>query len=137
MVFKRFVEVGRVVLINYGPQEGKLAVIVNVLDANRVQIDGPASNVKRQVINNKRLSLTDITIPIRFNAKRNNVIKAWNEADVEGNWQKTSWAKKRAAKARRANLTDFDRFKLYKARQTRSALLKEETNRLIAANEKA
>jgi hypothetical protein len=35
-VYKRFVEIGRVVLVNNGPDAGKLAVIVDVLDQNRV-----------------------------------------------------------------------------------------------------
>ena len=34
--FKRFVEVGRVVLVNEGPSAGKLAVIVEIIDHNRV-----------------------------------------------------------------------------------------------------
>ena len=34
--FTRFVEVGRVVLINYGPDAGKLATIIDVVDAKRV-----------------------------------------------------------------------------------------------------
>ena len=37
-MFKRFVEVGRVALINSGPDEGKLCVIVDVVDQNRVSI---------------------------------------------------------------------------------------------------
>ena len=37
--FKRFVEVGRVVLVNEGPSAGKLAVIVEIIDHNRVRID--------------------------------------------------------------------------------------------------
>lgn len=32
----RFVEVGRVAYISYGPDAGKLAVIVDVIDQNRV-----------------------------------------------------------------------------------------------------
>jgi len=36
-VFTRFVEVGRVVLINYGPDNGKLATIIDVVDAKRVR----------------------------------------------------------------------------------------------------
>ena len=35
-VYKRFVQVGRVILINAGPDSGKLATIVDVLDQNRV-----------------------------------------------------------------------------------------------------
>ncbi len=34
--FTRFVEIGRVVLINYGPDAGKLATIIDVVDAKRV-----------------------------------------------------------------------------------------------------
>ena len=35
---ERFVEVGRVVLLKTGPSEGKLAVIVEIIDHNRVRI---------------------------------------------------------------------------------------------------
>lgn len=34
--FKRFVEVGRVVLVNDGPSKGKLAAIVEIIDHARV-----------------------------------------------------------------------------------------------------
>lgn len=34
--FKRYVEVGRVVLLSDGPCEGKLATIVEIIDHNRV-----------------------------------------------------------------------------------------------------
>ncbi|KAF3571474.1 hypothetical protein F2Q69_00060383 [Brassica cretica] len=36
MVFKRYVEIGRVALVNYGKDHGKLVVIVDVVDQNRV-----------------------------------------------------------------------------------------------------
>lgn len=36
--FKRYVEVGRVVLISDGPFEGKLATIVEIIDHNRVSL---------------------------------------------------------------------------------------------------
>jgi len=35
-VYKRFVEVGRVALINDGPDQGKLCVIIDVVDQRRV-----------------------------------------------------------------------------------------------------
>lgn len=35
-MYKRLVEIGRVALINSGPDEGKLCVIVDVVDQNRV-----------------------------------------------------------------------------------------------------
>jgi ribosomal protein L14E/L6E/L27E len=37
MPFKRTVEIGRVALCTYGPDAGKLYVIVDVLDAHRVR----------------------------------------------------------------------------------------------------
>ena len=49
MPFSRNVEVGRVALINYGKEYGKLVVIVDVVDQNRVSsaadlpTDGQAS----------------------------------------------------------------------------------------------
>lgn len=36
MIYNKFVEIGRVVFIAKGKDEGKLAVIVNVVDGNRV-----------------------------------------------------------------------------------------------------
>jgi large subunit ribosomal protein L14e len=39
--FTRFVEVGRVVLINFGEDAGKLATIVDILDAKRVSRNPP------------------------------------------------------------------------------------------------
>jgi ribosomal protein L14E/L6E/L27E len=36
MGYSRFVEVGRVAMINYGEDYGKLCVIMDVLDHNRV-----------------------------------------------------------------------------------------------------
>lgn len=44
-VFTKFVQVGRAVYINQGPDAGKVGVIVNILNENRVQVDG--ENIKR------------------------------------------------------------------------------------------
>lgn len=35
-VFKRFVEIGRVAYVSFGPNAGKLVAIVDVIDQNRV-----------------------------------------------------------------------------------------------------
>ena len=37
MPFTRFVEIGRVAMVNYGPEHGKLVVISDVVDQNRVR----------------------------------------------------------------------------------------------------
>lgn len=36
-LFTRFVEIGRVVLVNYGPDYGKLATVIDVVDGNKVR----------------------------------------------------------------------------------------------------
>lgn len=68
MSFKRFVEIGRVGLVQYGSDEGKLCTVIDVIDNNRVLIDGPEpiTGVKRQELNIKRLMLTDITVPCKL-----------------------------------------------------------------------
>ncbi|CAK82924.1 unnamed protein product (macronuclear) [Paramecium tetraurelia] len=118
MVLGKFVEVGRVVKINYGPQEGKLATIVEILNDKRVLIDGPTTGVQRQVIPIRRLTLTKI------NSQRTGVItKAIKKSDPFAQYAQTIAAKKVAKKALRAKLNDFDRFRVMILRKRRSALL--------------
>ena len=170
--YTRFVEIGRVCLINYGPDEGKLCMIIDVVDQNKALVDGPMTGVVRQMMPFKRLSLTDIYVKVRRSLERRHFISmksesplrlhegegilvlshtkpvlnvlcalpstrqvprnartkvmkaAWEENDIKGKWAATSWAKKLAAKKKRADMTDFDRFKLMVARKQRSAAVK-------------
>ncbi len=66
-VSQRFVQVGRVCLITHGADEGKLCVIVDVIDSSRALVDGPSTinGVKRQPMLFTRLSLTDIVVKIQ------------------------------------------------------------------------
>ena len=123
--FKRFVEVGRVVLINYGPDAGKLATIIDIVDQNKCLIDGPAdiTGVSRQVIPFKRVALTDFVVKIQMNAREKTLNKAWAEADVMAKWEASSWAKKLASRKKRASLNDFDRFKVMVAKKQKSAAI--------------
>lgn len=125
MPFKRFVEVGRVVLINYGPDAGKLATIIDIVDQNKCLIDGPASitGVSRQVIPFKRVALTDFVVKIQLNAREKTLKRAWAEADVLAKWEASSWAKKLATRKKRASLSDFDRFKVMVAKKQKSATI--------------
>ncbi|KAG0544735.1 hypothetical protein BDA96_02G302100 [Sorghum bicolor] len=81
MPFKRFVEIGRVALVNYGKDYGRLVVIVDVVDQNRALVDAP--DMIRCQINFKRLSLTDIKIDIKRVPKKTTLIKAMEEAGSE------------------------------------------------------
>ncbi|CAD8189530.1 unnamed protein product [Paramecium octaurelia] len=124
MVLGKFVEVGRVVKINYGPQEGKLATIIEILNDKRVLIDGPTTGVQRQVIPIRRLTLTKFNLKGATRGARTGVItKAIKKSDPFAQYQNTIAAKKVAKKALRAKLTDFDRFRVMILRKRRSALL--------------
>ncbi|KAI9909778.1 hypothetical protein PsorP6_011183 [Peronosclerospora sorghi] len=132
--FTRFVSIGRVVLINYGPDAGKIATIIDVVDENRALIDGPFSvtGVNRHVISLKRLSLTDLTVTIPRQAREKTLKKALAKADTFAKWESSTWAKKLQKKKTRAALNDFERFKAMIARKQKSSLIK----KAVAASRK-
>eukprot|EP00897_Mesotaenium_endlicherianum_P005857 jgi/Mesen1/529/ME000104S10617 len=105
-------------MINFGPQYGKLVVIVDVIDQNRALIDAP--DMVRKSCNFKRLSLTDITIEIQRIPKKKDLAAAIESAEVQKKWEGSSWGRKLIVQKRRAALTDFDRYKVLVARVKRS-----------------
>ncbi|KAF5752401.1 60S ribosomal protein L14-1 [Tripterygium wilfordii] len=132
MPFKRYVEIGRVALVNYGKDYGRLVVIVDVLDQNRALVDAP--DMVRTQVNFKRLSLTDIKIEINRVPKKKNLIDAMEKADVKSKWENSSWGRKLIVQKRRASLNDFDRFKIMLAKIKRSGLVKQELAKLKKEN---
>ena len=66
---------GRVVYINFGPLAGKIAVVVDIVNGSRVIIDGPTLSVERQMISNKRLTLTRFRIPGVAKAEKQTALK--------------------------------------------------------------
>ncbi|GLT71415.1 hypothetical protein SLA2020_434350 [Shorea laevis] len=132
MPFKRYVEIGRVALVNYGEDYGKLVVIVDVIDQNRALVDAP--DMERSQMNFKRLSLTDIKIDMKRNPKKKELLDAMEKADVKKKWENSSWGRKLIVQKRRANLTDFDRFKLMLAKIKRAGLVRQELSKLKKEN---
>lgn len=115
---------------------GKAAVIVDIVDANRVIVDGPVHGIKRQVLNLKRATLTDFVIPVQRGARTGAVEKASKEFDLATKVAGTASAKALAARAARANMNDFDRFKALVARKKRGLLIRQEVNKLQRAAKK-
>ncbi|KAI9846053.1 MAG: hypothetical protein M1838_001415 [Thelocarpon superellum] len=118
----RLVQVGRVVLFANGPHEGKLGVVVEIVDHKRVLVDGPSSKhesvVPRHTLALSNVVLTPIVIEkLPRGARTGTVKKAWESADVEKKWDQSAWAKKREQKVRRRGLSDFDRFKVMRLRK--------------------
>ncbi|GAA5862976.1 hypothetical protein JCM8547_003637 [Rhodosporidiobolus lusitaniae] len=124
--FKRFVEVGRVVLVNDGPAAGKLATIVEIIDHNRALIEGPSTGVPRQAFAYRRLVLTPYVLKkLPRAAGTTTVKKVWDASEVEAKWAKSAWAAKRAASQKRRETSDFERFEVM--------LLKKQRRRLVQA----
>jgi large subunit ribosomal protein L14e len=134
MGFSRYVEVGRVVLISYGPEAGKLATVIDIVDQNKCLVEGPEeiTGVARQVVSFRRIALTDLTVKIQRNARAKQLKAAWKEADTLAQWEGSSWAKKLAAKNKRAGLCDFDRFKVMVAKQQKSRIIAKKMKELKA-----
>uniref|UniRef100_A0A914WRI0 Large ribosomal subunit protein eL14 n=1 Tax=Plectus sambesii TaxID=2011161 RepID=A0A914WRI0_9BILA len=135
-MYQRLVQIGRVVYLTKGPDAGKLAVIVDIVDGNRALIDGPCSGVARKVVNFKSLQLTKFDVNIRHSMRTGNVKKAWEEAKISEGWGKSLWAKKIAQRALQSNMNDFDRFKLMKAKQMRSRIIRTEMGKLKKTQKK-
>ncbi|XP_039116749.1 60S ribosomal protein L14-2-like [Dioscorea cayenensis subsp. rotundata] len=128
MPFKRYVEIGRVALVNYGKDYGKLVVIVDVVDQNRALVDAP--DMVRCQMNFKRLSLTDIKIDIPRIPKKKSLVAAMEAADVKNKWDNSSWGRKLIVQKRRASLNDFDRFKVMLAKIKRGGAIRQELAKL-------
>ncbi|XP_078440407.1 ribosomal protein L14 [Wolffia australiana] len=131
MVFKRYVEIGRVALVNYGKDYGRLVVIVDVVDQNRVLVDYP--DIVRGQMNLKRLQLTDLKIDIPRVPKKKTLAAALEAADIKNKWENSSWGRKLIVQKRRAALNDFDRFKVMLAKIKRAAVVRQELAKLKKA----
>jgi large subunit ribosomal protein L14e len=116
------VQIGRVAIVNFGCDADKLAVIVDVVDQSRALVEG-LNGLERQTIPIRRLSLTPVTMKIGRGARPGVVAKAASEQKVVDKFNQTSWGKKLNNSRLRANLSDFDRFKLMVLRKKKSVIL--------------
>ena len=128
--FKRFVEAGRLALVTYGPETGKLVTIVDILDQNRVVVDGPTTGVKRQQIPVRWISLTDVKSKVPRGARTGIVKKLIEKSHAVQKFSKTAWAHKLAVRTARKNLNDFDRFKAMVLKKRKAHRVRTEINKL-------
>ncbi|KAE9552784.1 hypothetical protein FO519_004001 [Halicephalobus sp. NKZ332] len=137
MIFNKFVEIGRVVYVAKGKDEGKLAVIANVVDGNKLLVDGPSSGVIRSIKNFKDIQLTKLKINIRVGQRTGGIKKAYDEADINSKWNETNWAKKLQAKKTRSALNDFQRYKVQRLKKLRNTAIALELAKVRKASKKA
>ena len=119
---QRNIELGRVALVNLKADKlyGKLVVIVDLVDQNRVLVDAPG--IKRCIINLKRLAITPIKLDTGRCPDAAALAAAHKGAAAE--FAASKWGQKIARQSARKALTDFDRFKVAIARSKRSAIVK-------------
>lgn len=84
----------------------------------QVFVHGPTTGVPRHTIPIRRIALTDFVVKVSRGARTKALTKAWRDSGVDAKWEKTAWAKKIALKKKRANTTDFERFKITAAKRT-------------------
>eukprot|EP00929_Paragymnodinium_shiwhaense_P099960 TRINITY_DN618_c0_g3_i1.p2 TRINITY_DN618_c0_g3~~TRINITY_DN618_c0_g3_i1.p2 ORF type:complete len:136 (+),score=53.58 TRINITY_DN618_c0_g3_i1:81-488(+) len=125
-MYKRFVQPGRLALVTYGPCEGKMCTIVDIVDQKRVIVDGPEAltGVRRHMMPVKRLSLTDLKATIPRGAREKTLKKALEAGEIMKKWGETPWGQKLKNRKVRSEMNDFDRFKLYQAKKKRSQVVK-------------
>jgi len=125
MVFERYVEVGRVALMNYGADKGKVVTIVDIVDGNKCLVDGAASSddVARQVVSYSRIQLTDLKVELGRGAMARAQKKAWAAAGTQAAWDGSAWAKKIQQRKTRAGLNDFQKFKVMVAKKQKSVVV--------------
>ncbi|XP_042907337.1 large ribosomal subunit protein eL14 [Parasteatoda tepidariorum] len=122
--FRHYVQIGRVAYISFGKDAGKLCTIVDVVDQNRAVVDGPCTGVDRQAVKFKRLRLTKFRLRFPHSTSSKIVRKAWEKEEISKKWSETSTAKKMAARKLKTEMTDFDRFRVYKARQQMNRIIR-------------
>ncbi len=90
MAFSKFVEIGRVCQVKRGSHEGKLVVILDVMNLNRVLVEGVKDNgISRVVMPVRHLGLTNQKVSILRGLKtsllqkviaKSGVVKAHDES---------------------------------------------------------
>jgi len=133
---KNFVQIGRVAIINSGPEKGKFAVIANVIDHKRVLIDSPKTaddkytSLKRQAYSTRHLRIMKYRLSMRPDETHNVISDLWSKHKITQRLLSSKYMVRKLKQEKKENLTDFDRFKLYKLKQRTNRVLKQKVRAL-------
>ena len=119
---KDFVEAGRVCYVNYGEDYGKMVVIVDIVDTNRVLVDG-MKDFPRVIYPLIRLNLTKLRIPLLRGARTGTLTKAAAKFGLDAKWAENKQNQKMKRYSTRNGLNDLERFKVMVARKQKSYAL--------------
>uniref|UniRef100_A0A8C9KBY9 Large ribosomal subunit protein eL14 n=1 Tax=Panthera tigris altaica TaxID=74533 RepID=A0A8C9KBY9_PANTA len=133
MMFKCFIEVGQVAYISFGLHAGRMVQIIDAIDQKGALVDGPCIQVRRYIMPFKCMELTDFILKFPHSARPKYVGQAWQKADTSRKWAAMGWVKKIKARERKAKMTDFDHYKVMKAKKRRKRIIKLEVRKLPKA----
>merc|ERR1711915_344585 len=137
MTFRKFIQIGRVVFLSEGRYKGKLAVIVDIIDCNRALIDGPCTGVPRQSFKFSDMQLTKYLLKIQRSQRSKGVRLEWERVQISQHFASSQWQQNLTKREVRCKMTDYDRFKLGKARSSRNRIIKDAFRRIQKKSFKA
>ncbi|CAM2106627.1 unnamed protein product [Caretta caretta] len=65
-----------------------------------------------------------------ISVRQKHVRDAWEKENINEKWTGTRWAKKIEAREKKAKMTDFDHYKVMKAKKMRNRIIKHEVKKL-------
>ena len=105
-------------------------MIVDFADQNRALVDG--KDFPRVLYPIKRLTLTKLIVPIQRGARTGTLLTAIADFGLDAKWTATPVAAKLAMRETRANLSDFERFKVMRNRKRRSYAVRKLVSKVIS-----
>eukprot|EP00767_Chilomastix_cuspidata_P003025 gnl/Chilomastix_cuspidata/315.p3 GENE.gnl/Chilomastix_cuspidata/315~~gnl/Chilomastix_cuspidata/315.p3 ORF type:complete len:129 (-),score=72.94 gnl/Chilomastix_cuspidata/315:70-456(-) len=120
MPYTRFVQIGRLALVNFGEEKGKLGVIVDVVDSNRVVLAGPTTGLRRQVVPITHIVLTKFVLKTPRNPSPKALRALIEKDELVEKFFASRWGQKLRQRETRKGLTDFQRFQVAHLRATRA-----------------
>jgi large subunit ribosomal protein L14e len=98
-------------------------------------VDG--ENFPRTLYPIRRLTLTKFRLPLLRGARTSTVVKAAKTFALQKKWEASPSAQKIATHAKRANLSDFERFSVMVNRKRRSFAVRAIAKKTLASGNKA
>lgn len=124
------VSLGRVVYLNYGQHSGRTAVVTDIIDGKRVIVANPASGIKHTAVSNRRIALTRFVVPNVTPAMASrDLLKAIEAYKLNDKFAASGLGKRIQKQNRRAQLTDFERFKVQVLKKKLSKTLRTHINK--------
>ncbi|EFC41501.1 large subunit ribosomal protein L14 [Naegleria gruberi] len=126
------VQIGRPVVFSSGANKGKLAVIVDILDANRVLVEG--EQIPRHIACTGDIQLVNALAAVTSASTTEEVVKAAQSSEVQSAYLASPLVKLHLKRVKRQNLTDFDRVKVQILKKKKNALIREKLSALVQKN---